>query len=74
MDDRIERCCQLETSQHKGIYDAHSTFVFQLQNDKRRLDQEVEEIRKEMEGHRRENERLKQELNSLRYSTAHTHT
>jgi hypothetical protein len=41
-------------------------FLFQLQNERRRLEREVEEIRRQKEDQWKENERLKSELDSLR--------
>ena len=41
-------------------------FYFQLQNERRRLEREVEEIRRQKEDQWKDNERLKSELDSLR--------
>ena len=45
----------------------NSTFFFQLQNEKRRLERDLEEIKRQKEEQDDENERLRQEVASLRY-------
>ena len=40
---------------------------FQLQNEKRRLEKDLEEIKRQKEEQEEENERMKQEVASLRY-------
>ena len=42
-------------------------YVFQLQNEKRRLERDLEEIKRQKEEQDDENERLRQEVASLRY-------
>ena len=45
----------------------NSRFFFQLQNEKRRLERDLEEIKRQKEEQDDENERLRQEVASLRY-------
>ena len=45
-------------------------FSFQLQNEKRRLEKDLEEIKRQKEEQEEENERLKQDVASLRYVDA----
>ena len=44
-----------------------SLSIFQLQNEKRRLEKDLEEIKRQKEEQEEENERMKQEVASLRY-------
>ena len=41
--------------------------IFQLQNEKRRLERDLEEIKRQKEEQEDENERLRREVASLRY-------
>ena len=51
-----------------GIFATHSLLsLFQLQNEKRRLERDLEEIKRQKEEQDDENERLRQEVASLRY-------
>ena len=47
-----------------------SLSIFQLQNEKRRLEKDLEEIKRQKEAQEEENERMKQEVASLRYVCA----
>ena len=49
-----------------------SLSIFQLQNEKRRLEKDLEEIKRQKEEQEEENERMKQEVASLRYVCATT--
>ena len=49
------------------VYLSIFCLIFQLQNEKRRLERDLEEIKRQKEEQDDENERLRQEVASLRY-------